>query len=375
MSRTVRAAVLERAGEPLRVEELALPDPGPGQVLVRMAASGVCHSDLHQALGDWGETGPVVLGHEGAGYVDAVGPGVEHLRPGQLVALNWFASCGACPSCRARRPWTCTGTRVLEDRLPDGARPFRRPDGSEVASQLGLGTFAEAAVVGARAAVPVPPETPPEVAALIGCGVTTGAMSVLRAGAVDSGESVVVIGLGGVGLSAVMGAVVAGAAPIVGVDVAPEKLERAAAFGVTRAVSAEGDPAEVLARVREATGGEPDHVVVAVGDARAVELGIELAGHGGTVLVVGIPPHGHRASFEVSQLVDRSARIVGCNYGWSIPEEDFPRLARLALEGRLPVERLIEERIGLEDVQAALDALRAGSGLRRVVVFPAAARG
>jgi S-(hydroxymethyl)glutathione dehydrogenase/alcohol dehydrogenase len=259
---------------------------------------------------------------------------------------------------------------VLEDRLPDGSRPFRRPDGTEVASQLGLGTFAEATVVGARAAVPVPPETPPEVAALIGCGVTTGAMSVLRAGAVPEGSSVAVIGLGGVGLSAVMGAVVAGAAPIVGLDVSAEKLARAADFGVTHAVSAEGEPEEVVARVREAIGAEPEHVVIAVGSAAAVELGIELVGHGGTVLVVGIPPHGHRASFDVPSLVDRSARILGVNYGWSIPDEDFPRLARLALEGKLPVERLIEERIGLEDVQAALDALQAGSGLRRVVVFP-----
>ncbi|GBC87450.1 S-(hydroxymethyl)mycothiol dehydrogenase [bacterium HR12] len=370
MTRTVRAAVLERAGEPLRIEELELPEPGPGQVLVRMAASGVCHSDLHQALGDWGETGPVVLGHEGSGVVEALGPGVEGLRPGQLVALNWFVACGACRPCRVGRPWACAETLVLEDRLPDGSRPFRRPDGTEVASQLGLGTFAEAAIVAAGAAVPVPEGTPPEVAALIGCGVTTGAMSVLRAGQVGPGESVVVIGLGGVGLSAVMGAVVAGASPIVGVDLAPAKLERAADFGATAAVSAEGDPAEVAARVREAVGDEPDHVVVAVGDARAVELGIELAGHGGTVLVVGIPPHGQRASFEISQLVDRSARIVGVNYGWSVPEEDFPRLAGLALEGRLPVERLIEERIGLEDVQAALDALREGSGLRRIVVFP-----
>lgn len=371
MSRTVRAAVLERAGEPLRIEELTLPEPGPGQVLVRIAASGVCHSDLHQALGDWGETGPVVLGHEGAGYVEAIGPGVEGLRPGQLVALNWFAPCDACPSCRAGRPWTCTGTRVLEDRLPDGSRPFRRTDGAEVASQLGLGTFAEAAIVGARAAVPIPPETPPEVAALIGCGVTTGAMAVLRAGAVAAGRSVVVIGLGGVGLSAVMGAVVAGASPIVGVDVSTEKLERAADFGVSHAVPAEGEPAEVVARVRDAIGREPDHVVVAVGSAAAVELGIVLVGHGGTVLVVGIPPHGHRASFDVPTLVDRSASIVGVNYGWSIPDEDFPRLAGLALEGRLPVERLIEERIRLEEAQAALDALRAGSGLRRVIVFPA----
>jgi S-(hydroxymethyl)glutathione dehydrogenase / alcohol dehydrogenase len=366
MARTIRAAVLERPGTPIRVEELELVGPGPGQVLVRIAASGVCHSDLHQADGDWGDPGPMVLGHEGAGFVEEVGPGVEGLHEGDLVALNWYAPCGPCPSCRAGRPWTCTGTLALEDRLPDGSRPLRRADGSEVAPMLGLGTFAEAAVVGAAAAVPMPEGTSPEIAALIGCGVTTGVMSVLRAAEVPEGASVVVIGLGGVGLSVVMGAAIAGASPIVAVDRVPEKLEHATRLGATHGVLAGDDAA---AAIREAAGGDPDFAFEAIGLSATVELAIDVVGRGGTALVVGIPPHGHRASFDVGLLVDRSARIVGCNYGWSIPSEDFPRLARLALDGRLPVDRLIEERIGLDDVGGALEVLRTGRGLRRVIVF------
>jgi S-(hydroxymethyl)glutathione dehydrogenase/alcohol dehydrogenase len=363
MGRTIRAAVLERPGTQIRTEELELVGPGPGQVLVRIAASGVCHSDLHQADGDWGDPGPMVLGHEGAGYVDEVGSGVEGLLEGDLVALNWYAPCGTCVSCRADRPWTCTATLALEDRLPDGSRPPHRADGSEVAPMLGLGTFAEAAVVGAAAAVPMPEGTSPEIAALIGCGVTTGVMSVLRAAEVPQGASVVVIGLGGVGLSVVMGAAIAGASPIVAVDLVPEKLEHATRLGATHGVLAGDDAA---AAIREAAGGDPDFAFEAIGLSATVE---PRRRSGAGRPFVGIPPHGHRASFDIGLLVDRSARIVGCNYGWSIPSEDFPRLARLALEGRLPVDRLIEERIGLDDVGGALEALRTGRGLRRVIVF------
>ncbi len=369
MGPAVRALVLEGPGAPLVLEELELAAPGPGQVLVRIAASGVCHSDLHQADGDWGDPGPMVLGHEGAGYVEEIGPGVEDLRVGDLVALNWFAPCGTCASCAAGRPWTCTGTLALEDRLPDGSRPFRRADGGEIAPMLGLGTFAEAVVVGAEAAVPMPAEVDPTVAALIGCGVTTGVMSVLRAAEVPEGASVAVIGLGGVGLSVVMGAAVAGASPIVAIDRVPGKLEMARELGATHAVLASEEAGGIAAQVREAAGGDVAFAFEAIGLVPTVELAISLVGNGGTALVVGIPPHGHRASFDVGSLVDRSARIVGCNYGWSIPSEDFPMLARLALDGRLPVERLIEARIGLPDVQDALEALRTGLGARRVVVF------
>jgi S-(hydroxymethyl)glutathione dehydrogenase/alcohol dehydrogenase len=194
-------------------------------------------------------------------------------------------------------------------------------------------------------------------------------MAVLRAAAVPEGASVAVIGLGGVGLSVVMGAVVAGAATIVAVDRVPEKIERARELGATHGVLASDDLLRTAAGIREAAGGPPAFAFEAIGLTDTIELAIDVVGAGGTALVVGITPHGHRASFDVGSLVDRSARIVGCNYGWSIPSEDFPRLAELALEGRLPVARVIEERIGLHEVDAALEALRAGRGLRRVIVF------
>jgi Zn-dependent alcohol dehydrogenase len=207
------------------------------------------------------------------------------------------------------------------------------------------------------------------VAALIGCGVTTGVMSVLRAAAVPAGESVVVLGLGGVGLSAVMGAVVAGADPIVAVDRVESKLESASALGATGTVLSTDDDRATRAAIREAAGGKPQFALECIGVPSVIELAIDVVGPGGTAVVVGIPPLYQRASFDVGKLVDRSATIVGANYGWAKPDEDFPALARMYLEGRLPVDRLIEERIGLEQVNDALDALRRGQGLRRVIVF------
>jgi S-(hydroxymethyl)glutathione dehydrogenase/alcohol dehydrogenase len=366
---TVRAAVLERPGVPLRVEELELEPPGPGEAMVRLEASGVCRSDLHQADGDWDDPGPMVLGHEGAGRVEAVGPDVSTPRVGDLVALNWFYPCRACAGCRAGRPWQCTGTTAFEDRLPDGSTPLRRPDGTEVFPMLALGTFAERAVVPAAAAVPMPAEVPAEVAALIGCGVTTGVMSVLRAAAVPAGASVAVLGVGGVGLSAVMGAVVAGAEPIVAVDRVEAKLSVAASLGATGTVLAGDDDRETKAAIREAAGGKPDFALECIGVPAVLELAIDVVGPGGTAVAVGIPALHERASFDVGKLVDRSARIVGANYGWAMPDEDFPTLAGLFLDGRLPVDRLIEERITLEHVNDALDALRGGLGLRRVIVY------
>jgi len=367
---TLRAAVCVRAGEPLVIEELELDAPRSGEVLVRMAASGVCRSDLHQANGDWGERVPVVLGHEGAGYVEALGEGVTDLEVGVLVALNWFFPCDACAQCVAARPWMCTGTSALDDALPGGRRPLRRADGTEIFQMLAIGTFAERAVVPARAVVSMPEGVPPEVAALIGCGATTGVMSVLRAASVPAGASVAVIGLGGVGMSAIMGAVVAGASTIVAVDRVAEKIDRARSFGATHAVAAGEDAGAVRDSIAEATGGDgPDFVFDCIGFPSTAELAIESAGPGGTAVLVGIPAAGERASFDVGALIDRSAGIVGSNYGWSMPDEDFPYLAGLFLEGRLPLDRLIDQRIRLYEVNGALDALRRGEGLRRVIVF------
>jgi S-(hydroxymethyl)glutathione dehydrogenase/alcohol dehydrogenase len=255
MAARVRAAVLPRSGQDLRIEELELEPPRAGEVLVRMEASGVCHSDLHQADGDWDDPGPMVLGHEGAGRVEALGPGVRGLSPGDLVGLNWFFPCRECDRCAAGQTWACTGNSAFQDRLPDGTARLSRPGEGEVLQMLALGTFAERAVVPAEAAVPFPAEVPPEVVALIGCGVTTGVMSVLRAAEVEPGASVAVIGLGGVGLSVVMGAVQAGAGTIVAVDRVEAKLEHARVFGATHVVLAGEDLRATKAAIREAAGG------------------------------------------------------------------------------------------------------------------------
>lgn len=370
--RTTRAVVLEKPGAPVQIEELELDGPRAGEVLVRIAASGVCHSDLHHANGDWGDDGPIVLGHEGAGFVEEVGPGVEGLRPGEFVALNWYYPCLACDACRSDEPWRCTGTRSLQHRLPDGRTPLHRADGTDVLPLLAIGTFSERCVVPAQAAIRMPEDVSPEVAALIGCGVTTGVMAVLRTADVQPGSSVVVIGLGGVGMSIVMGAVVAGAGTIVAVDRMDEKLARAREFGATHVVKATDDRERTLADIKEATGGGAQYAFEAIGLPATLELAVEALGHGGTAVAVGIPPFGARASFDVGVLVDKSATIVGSNYGWSNPAVDFPRLAELHLAGQLPVDRLIEDRIGLGDVGSALDALARGEGLRRVVVFEGA---
>lgn len=367
MTRTVLAAVLQAPGKPLVLEELTLDDPGPGEVLVRIAASGVCRSDLHQADGDWGDDGPMVLGHEGAGFVEEVGEGVWGLERGQLVGLDWFYPCLACERCLLGRQWECTGTNAGANRLPDGRTPLRRPDGSEVVPMNALGTFSERVVVPVQAAVPIPEGVTPEVVALIGCGVTTGVMSVLRTAAVPAGSSVLVIGLGGVGLSIVMGAVIAGATTIVAMDTVSDKLERAKELGATHVMHA--DTTTTADAVANEIGGGVDYAFEAIGLTQTLELAIEALAPGGTAVAVGIPRLTDRASFNVAALVDKNARIVGSNYGSSIPAVDFPRLAKLCLAGKLPVDRLIERRIRLQDVNDALAAMRRSEGLRRVIVF------
>jgi S-(hydroxymethyl)glutathione dehydrogenase/alcohol dehydrogenase len=366
---SIAAAVLERPGEPLRVEDLLLDAPGPGEVRVRMLASGVCHSDLHMVEGEWGDTPPIVLGHEGSGVVEELGPGVTAPRPGQVVVLDWFAACGVCGDCRAGRPWACRRTRSIENVLPDGTTRLHRPDGSPVLPYLGVGTFATASVVSATAAVPIPDGVPPEVASLIGCSVTTGVSSVLRAAAPPPDSPAVVFGLGGVGLSIVMGLALAGAAPIVAVDRVPAKLDVASAVGATATIAADDANATVEA-VRDATSGGALYAFEAIGLQTTIDQAIRSLRAGGTAVLVGMTPFGVQASFDAFDLVDRSLTLAGTNYGYGAPREDFPRYADLYLKGRLPLDRLIEERIGLHDVNGALDAMRRGEGVRRVIVYP-----
>ncbi len=366
---TVNAAVLERPGSPVAIERLVLASPGPGEVRVRMLASGVCHSDLHVRDGDWDRPGPMVMGHEGAGLVEAVGPGVDSPRVGETVALSWLIPCGTCRSCRSGRTWECPLSPSYQHQMLDGTTRFRRPGGDPVLAYCAISTMAEAAIVPALAAIPIAQGLDPAAAALIGCCVATGVGAVTKTAAVPPGATVAVIGLGGVGLSCVMGAVLAGASRVVAVDRVPAKLDLARQLGATDAVLADDDPAIALAALRDATDGGPDFVFEAIGLQATVELAIGALPVGGTAVLVGMTPYGVRASFEVLPFVNGSRRILGSNYGFAEPPIDFPRYAQLALDGRLPIERLVDRRISLGDVEDAFDRMRRGEGVRQVIVF------
>ncbi len=365
----IRAAVLRTAGRPATVEALELAAPREGEVRVRILASGVCHSDLHVRDGEWPRPTPIAMGHEGAGVVEALGPGVRSLSVGQPVALSWLVPCGTCRSCRAGRPWACPDSPSFRHRMPDGATVLATRAGEPVLSYCGIGTMAEATVVPSAAAIALPEGIDPAVAALIGCCVSTGVGAVLKTAAVPPGASVAIIGLGGVGLSCVMGAVLAGASRVVAIDRVAAKLDVARGMGATDGLVADGDRAATIEALRDMTGGGPDFVFEAIGRVETVELALESLPVGGTAVLVGMTPFEARASFAVYPLVDGSRRILGSNYGFADPAVDFPRYAALHLAGRLPVERLIDRRIALDGLESAFDRLRAGDGLRQVVVF------
>ena len=361
--------MLRTVGQPARLEELAVAEPRAGEVRVRVLASGVCHSDLHVRDGEWPRPTPIVMGHEGAGVVEAIGPGVRTLSVGQPVALSWLVPCGVCRSCRGGRPWACPDSPSFRHRRPDGSTVLATRQGEPVLSYCGIGTMAGATVVPVEAAIALPDGVDPAVAALIGCCVSTGVGAALKTAEVPAGASVAVIGLGGVGLSCVMGAALAGASRIVAIDRVASKLEVARAVGATDGLVATDDRAATIEALRDLTDGGPDFAFEAIGRIPTVELAIECLPVGGTAVLVGMTPAQDRASFAVYPLVDGSRRILGSNYGFADPATDFPRYAALHLAGRLPIDRLIDRRIALDDLEAGFDRLRAGEGLRQVVVF------
>jgi S-(hydroxymethyl)glutathione dehydrogenase/alcohol dehydrogenase len=365
-----RAAVLDRPGSPSRIEELDLAEPGPGEVRVRMLASGVCHSDLHVRDGEWERPGPLVMGHEGAGVVEALGPGVRGLRVGQPVALSWLVPCGVCRQCRSGRPWACLNSPSFRHRMPDGGTRWRRGDGEDVLTYCAIGTLADAEVVPAGAAIAIPDGIDPAAAALIGCCVATGVGAVTKTADVPAGSSVAVIGLGGVGLSCVMGAALADAGTVVAIDRVPSKLEAATSVGATATILA-GDPDDTLEQLRDLTEGGPDFVFEAIGRPETIELAVAALPIGGAAVLVGMTPIGVRASFEVYPLVDGSRRILGSNYGFADPAVDFPRYAQLHLQGRLPIDRLVDRRLSLDELEDAFEGLRRGAFTRQVVLFDA----
>ena len=362
-----RAAVLERTGAPLEVVELDLAPPQPGEVLVRLRAGGVCHSDFNAIDGTAETRCPAVLGHEGAGVVEAVGPGVALAR-GTRVVLSWLPSCGACEECLRELPHLCTATwdAMAGGGLLDGTPRLSR-DGEPVYHYSFLSTFAEHTVVPAKCCIPIPDDVPFDVAALVGCAITTGTGAVWRTAGVRPGDRVAVFGCGGVGLSAVLGAVVAGAHPIVVVDVASEKLEAALSLGATHAVEWAGGPEETAERVQAVSGGGVDYAIEATGRTEAARAAFLSTRARGAAVLIGIPAADAEVSFPARSIPRMERRVLGSVYGSARPERDFPALLALYRRGRLPLDRLISARLPLEAVEDAFGLMRGGSPGRVVL--------
>jgi S-(hydroxymethyl)glutathione dehydrogenase/alcohol dehydrogenase len=366
----MRAAVLHEFGKPLAIEALEVEAPRAGEVLVRLAASGVCRSDLHLLHGRSPVARlPMVPGHEGAGVVEAVGPGVAALRPGDPVVIALYGPCGACADCRAGRFERCAGETRRNNMLglmPDGSTRLSLR-GAPVHPMVGAGSLAECAVVREAQAVAIPREVPLELACLAGCGVTTGVGAVLNVARVPSGSRVAVIGCGGVGLNVVQGARLVGAARIVAVDLEPAKLDLASDFGATDAVRVEpGEPASqaILACVP----GGVDFAFEVVGDPALVREALLATRPGGTAVMIGAPPPGARLELDARTLFwDRA--LVGTTGGGNVPQRDIPRLMELFLAGRLEFAKLVSRRIPLARVNEAFEALE-HAALARTVVVP-----
>ena len=341
-------------------------EPGPGEVRVKMHASGVCHSDLHVAVGDWDMPSPMILGHEGAGIIESVGPGLDQSRVGERVILSWFAPCLRCKYCVSGRQWACRDTKANDCIMADGTTRLRK-NGNPVHPFLNVGSFATYAVVPETGAITVPDGVPFEIAALIGCAATTGIGAALNTAKVPAGSSSIVVGCGGVGLSVVMGLALAGANPIVAVDMSEEKLIAARAAGATHVVNARDvDPVDAC---RELTGGGAEFVFEAAGRVDTAAQCVAMTEPAGTTVLVGMPTRGAALPLDVLDVTLNGKSVIGCSYGSSNASLTFPMLADLYLAGRLPLDELIGRRINLSDVPAAFEEMRQGKGLRAVVTY------
>ncbi len=363
----IQAAVLREIGGPFSVESVELDPPQAGEVLVRMAATGVCHSDWHLVTGATRHPLPVVPGHEGAGYVEAVGSGVSEDLVGGLVALNWAPSCGKCFFCLRGRPALCQvyAGPLWQGTMLDGETRLRS-DGMRLHHFSGLACFAEYAVVPEVCCVPMPAGTDPEVAALIGCAVTTGVGSVVNTAKVQAGSSVVVFGAGGVGLSTVLGARLVGASPIISVDLNAQKLEMARNCGADHAFI---NGPEVIDRIRELTPFGADYAFEAIGAPAVQRQALECVRAGGTVVFSGIAPLDAEVPLQTAKVTRKELTILGSYYGTSNPAYDFRLLADLFGSGRLPLDSLVTLRYGLEEINEAYADMLAGRVARGVVVF------
>ena len=363
----MRASVLFEQGKPLLVEDLELEAPRRGEALVRMAASGVCHSCLHAADGSWkGVPVPIVLGDEGAGVVEEVGPGVEELAPGDPVILSWAPTCGRCHYCVIGRPNLCERRRPGRGVLPDGTTRMSL-HGRPVYHYGHVATYASQTVVHESCAIRIDKNMPLDRAALIGCSVMTGVGAVINTAAVPAGASMAVFGVGGVGLNVVQGGALVAAHPIIAVDVKPAKLEHARALGASHAVDASREDA--VAAIRRLTRLGADYAFVAVGDTRAITQAADALAPGGTCVLIGVPETGATVPLDVRPLVVAERVIRGCSYGSARTREDLPRLVSLYLAGKLKVDQLITRRYGLDEANEAFRALAAGELARGLIVF------
>lgn len=365
----ITGAVLEEIGRPrpfadsrpISISELELDPPGPGEVLVRIEAAGLCHSDLSVVDGNRVRPVPMLLGHEAAGRVEELGEGVEGLSVGDRVVMAFLPRCGECRNCRTDGKLPCSVGSAANNAgvlLNDGQRLHR--DGEDVRHHLGVSGFATHAVVNAKSVVRVDDDVPPAVAAVLGCAVLTGGGAVINTGKPQEGEAVVVVGLGGVGMAALITALSLGRGDVIGVDGVPGKLEAARELGAT----AVHTPQEALA-----AGVKAPVVIEAAGNARAFETAVQLTDVGGVTVTVGLPAPDARASIAPLGITAEARTIVGSYLGSAVPQRDIPKYAQLWREGKLPVESLISSHIALEDINEAMDQLADGKAIRQVILF------
>ncbi|MBM3671369.1 MAG: S-(hydroxymethyl)mycothiol dehydrogenase [Actinobacteria bacterium] len=362
MAHEVQGVVARGKGEPVAVETIVVPDPGPGEALVQVQACGVCHTDLHYREGGIGDDYPYLLGHEAAGIVESVGDGVTGVAPGDFVVLNWRAVCGECRACRRGRPWYCFATH-------NASQKMTLADGTPLSPALGIGAFAEKTLVAAGQATPVDPRARPEAAGLLGCGVMAGFGAAVNTGGVQRDDTVAVFGCGGVGNAAIAAARLVGARTIIAVDVDATKLAWAKDFGATHTVNAlEEDPVE---RIRELTDGNgADVCVEAVGRPEVLEQAFYARDLAGTVVQVGVPtPDMALPNIPMIDFFGRGGALRPSWYGDCLPSRDFPLLIDLYLQGRFDLDRFVSETISLDAVEDAFHKMERGEVLRSVLTF------
>jgi S-(hydroxymethyl)mycothiol dehydrogenase len=361
MAHEVSGVVATAKGAPVTVTTVIVPDPGPGEALVAVQACGVCHTDLHYREGGIGNDFPYLLGHEASGVVEAVGDDVTGLAPGDFVILNWRAVCGQCRACRRGRPWYCFATHNAKQKMT-------LADGTPLSAALGIGAFADKTLVAAGQCTKVDPAIKPEVAGLLGCGVMAGLGAAINTGAVTRGDSVAVIGCGGVGDAAVLGSSLAGARKIIAVDVDDRKLEWARQFGATHVVNSKTtDPVEKIRELTEGNGA--DVVIEAVGRPETYKQAFNARDLAGTVVLVGVPTPDMRLELPLLDVFGRGGALKSSWYGDCLPTRDFPMLVDLHLQGRLPLDKFVSETIALDAVEEAFAKMERGEVLRSVVLL------